>query len=73
MESPRLTDEQKKLLWEFENWLMANKIGWPNDGRSIPIDEEFDEKTMMVYHIKEFDRIFIVKLNEIPRRFLRAI
>lgn len=73
MNNHTLSEEQRRLIWEFEEWLMLNKIGYPNDGRAIPIPREFDENTMMVYHVKEFDRLFVVELDEIPRKFIRAI
>ena len=72
-----LSEEQKRLLWEFEGWLMENKIGFPNDGRSLPIPREFDPNTMMVHHVRwpetGTDRLFVLQLDEIPRKYLRAI
>lgn len=73
MSGQMLSNAQRKLIWEFEGWLMENKIGYPNDGRSIPIPRDFDENTMMAYHVKEFDRIFVLELDEIPKKFINAI
>lgn len=63
-----LSEKQKKKLWEFENWLLANKIGTPK-GQTINIRKPFDPNTMMAYELN--GRIFVLELDEIPNEFLR--
>ncbi len=47
MSEAPLTEQQRRLLWEFEGWLMQNKVGMPNDGRSIPIPQDFDDTMIL--------------------------
>lgn len=71
----KMTDEQKKILWHFENWLLETKLGYPNDGCAIPITRELDKENTLIYNLISgtLDVIFVVHKNEIPEIFMKNL
>jgi hypothetical protein len=66
-----LTPEQEKDLLEFYTWVAENIVGYPDDGRPIPLPREFDEDTMMI--VEFIGRIFVIEKDQIPERFLKKV
>lgn len=72
MEAHELTtEERRRLLWEFENWLLAEQVGTPNDGTPIRVPANYVPSEFIVYQLKSgaIDSFFVVHKDDVPERF----